>query len=352
MKCVVLAGGSGTRFWPLSREDYPKQLLNIVGNQSMLQMTIDRLIKIKWVTDIYIITREDLREKIIDEIKTVKPENIIAEPSGKNTAPAIGLVSILISLQDPNTVVGFFPADHLIIGHSEFERALQTAEHLARNSDSIITIGVQPTHPSTAYGYIQFDDSSEKDHPGAYKVKTFAEKPHHKLAQRFIASGDFLWNAGMFIWKIDTLMTGLRKNMPDLYESLQNISLRLKDGKLFDDIWEYIDPVSIDYGLLEKSKNIYVVACEFQWNDLGSWNALYDVLGKDNEGNIVRGKGKIMGGRNNFIESNGRFTAVIGADDLVVINTEDATLVVPREKVEMVKEMVDFLKKQGRKDLI
>lgn len=352
MKCVVLAGGSGTRFWPLSREDYPKQLLNIVGNQSMLQMTIDRLIKIKWVTDIYIITRADLREKIIDEIKTIKPENIIAEPSGKNTAPAIGLVSILISLQDPNTVVGFFPADHLIIGHSEFERALQTAEHLARNSDSIITIGVQPTHPSTAYGYIQFDDSSEKDHPGAYKVKTFAEKPHHKLAQRFIASGDFLWNAGMFIWKIDTLMTGLRKNMPDLYESLQNISLRLKDGKLFDDIWEYIDPVSIDYGLLEKSKNIYVVACEFQWNDLGSWNALYDVLGKDNEGNIVRGKGKIMGGHNNFIESNGRFTAVIGVDDLVVINTEDATLVVPREKVEMVKEMVDFLKKQGRKDLI
>ena len=197
-----------------------------------------------------------------------------------------------------------------------------------------------------------FDDSSEKDHPGAYKVKTFAEKPHHKLAQRFIASGDFLWNAGMFIWKIDTLMTGLRKNMPDLYESLQNISLRLKDGKLFDDIWEYIDPVSIDYGLLEKSKNIYVVACEFQWNDLGSWNALYDVLGKDNEGNIVRGKGKIMGGHNNFIESNGRFTAVIGVDDLVVINTEDATLVVPREKVEIVKEMVDFLKKQGRKDLI
>ena len=352
MKCVVLAGGSGTRFWPLSRENYPKQLLNIVGNQSMIQMTIDRLIKIKWVTDIYIITRADLREKIIDEIKTVKPENIIAEPSGKNTAPAIGLISILISLQDPNTVVGFFPADHLIIGHSEFERSLQTAEHLARNSDSIVTIGVQPTHPSTAYGYIQFDDSSEKDHPGAYKVKTFAEKPHHKLAQRFIASGDFLWNAGMFIWKIDTLMTGLRKNMPDLYESLQNISLRLKDGKLFDDIWEYIDPVSIDYGLLEKSKNIYVVACEFQWNDLGSWNALYDVLGKDNEGNIVRGKGKVMDGRNNFIESNGRFTAVIGGDDLVVINTEDATLVVHREKVEMVKEMVDFLKKKGRKDLI
>ena len=140
--------------------------------------------------------------------------------------------------------------------------------------------------------------------------------------------------------------------MPELYESLQNISLRLQEGVSFDDIWEYIVPISIDYGLLEKSNNIYVISCEFQWNDLGSWNALYDVLGKDNKGNIVRGKGKIMDGRNNFIQSNGRFTAVIGADDLVVVNTQDITLVVPREKVEMVKEMVDFLKKQGEKDLI
>jgi len=352
MKCVILAGGSGTRFWPLSRKDSPKQLLNIVGKQSMLQMTIDRLKKIKRVTDIYIITRADLRDKIIDEIKTVKPENVIAEPSGKNTAPAIGLVSTIISLEDPGAVLGFFPADHLIIGHYEFERALHTAEHLARNNNSIVTIGVQPTHPSTAYGYIQFDDSSDEDHPGAYKVKTFAEKPHHKLAQRFISNGDFLWNAGMFVWKIDTLMAGLKSHMPELYESLQKISLRLQEGVSFNDIWEYIVPISIDYGLLEKSNNIYVISCEFQWNDLGSWNALYDVLGKDNKGNIVRGKGKIMDGRNNFIQSNGRFTAVIGADDLVVVNTQDITLVVPREKVEMVKEMVDLLKKQGKKDLI
>ena len=352
MKCVILAGGSGTRFWPLSRKDYPKQLLNIVGKQSMIQMTIDRLIKVKGVTDIYIITRSDLREKIIDQIKTVKPENVIAEPTGKNTAPAIGLVSTLIGLQNPNEVVGFFPADHLIIGHSEFEKALQTAERLAKNSDSIVTIGVQPTHASTAYGYIQFDEISEKEYPGSYKVKTFAEKPHEKLAQRFISSGDFLWNAGMFIWRIDTLMKELNLYMPDLYESLQEISLRMRGEKTFNDIWEYIVPVSIDYGLLEKSKNIYVVACEFQWNDLGSWNALYDVLGKDDEGNIIRGKGKILDGKNNFIESNQRFTAIIAADNLAVINTQDVTLVVPREKVEMVKEMVEYLKRIGKDDLI
>jgi len=352
MKCVVLAGGSGTRFWPLSREDHPKQLLNIVGKQSMLQMTVDRLKKIKAVTDIYIITRADLRDKIIDQIKSVKSENVVSEPSGKNTAPAIGLVSTLIGMKDPDEVLGFFPADHLIIGHSEFERALNTAEHLAQNNDFIITIGVQPTHASTAFGYIQFDENNEKVDSSVYKVKTFAEKPHQELAKRFISSGDFLWNAGMFVWKIDTLMMGLKSYMPELYDSLQNISLRVKNGKPFNDIWEYISPVSIDYGLLEKAKNIYVVSCEFQWNDLGSWNALYDILGKDNDGNIIRGEGKVIDGNNNFIESNERFTAVIGADNLVVVNTQDITLVVPRTKVELVKEMVDLLKKKGRKDLI
>lgn len=352
MKCVVLAGGSGTRFWPLSREDHPKQLLNIVGKQSMLQMTVDRLKKIKAITDIYIITRADLRDKIIDQIKSVKSENVISEPSGKNTAPAIGLISTLIGMKDPDEVLGFFPADHLIIGHSEFERALNTAEHIAQKNDSIITIGVQPTHASTAFGYIQFDENNAKVDSSVFKVKTFAEKPHQELAQRFISSGDFLWNAGMFVWKIDTLMMGLKSYMPELYDSLQNISLRVKNGKPFNDIWEYISPVSIDYGLLEKAKNIYVVSCEFQWNDLGSWNALYDILGKDNDGNIIRGEGKVIDGNNNFIESSERFTAVIGADNLVVVNTQDITLVVPRTKVELVKEMVDLLKKQGRKDLI
>ncbi len=352
MICVILAGGSGKRFWPLSRRDQPKQLLNIVGDQTMLQMTVDRLKKVKGVEDIYIITRSDLKEKIINNVKSIKPENVVAEPSSKNTAPAIALISAIINLKKPNSVVGIFPADHLIIGHLEFQKALVTAESLAKEKDAIVTIGVKPTFASTGYGYIQFEEISEKNFEGVYKVKTFAEKPHKKLAERFIKSGDFLWNAGMFVWKTKILFKGLKTHMPELYDSMSLISDKIKEGKSYNDIWKQIDSESIDYGLLEKVNNIFVISCEFQWNDLGSWNALYNILGKDNKGNIIRGLGKILDGKNNFIHSENVFTAVIGTNDIVVINTDEITLVVPRDKVELVKDMVNYLEETGLNNLV
>jgi len=353
MICVILAGGSGKRFWPLSRRDHPKQLLNIVGDKTMLQMTVDRLKKVKGVEDIYIITRSDLKEKVINNVKSIKPDNVIAEPSGKNTAPAIALISAIIDLRNPNSVVGVFPADHLIIGHLEFQKAIVTAESLAKEKNAIVTIGVKPTFASTGYGYIQHDEEiSEKNFEGVYKVKTFAEKPHKKLAERFIKSGDFLWNAGMFVWKTETLFKGLKTYMPELHDSITLISEKIKECKNYNDIWKEIDSESIDYGLLEKVNNIFVISCEFQWNDLGSWNALYNILPKDNRGNIIRGLGKVLDGKNNFIHSEKIFTAVVGTDDMVVINTDDISLVVHRDKVELVKEMVKFLEETGSDNLV
>jgi len=257
MKCVILAGGSGTRFWPYSRYNRPKQLLKIVGNQSMLQMTVDRLLKIKKVTDIYIITRKDLKDSVIKEISGVKSENIIAEPSGKNTAPAIGLVGALLGLTEPDTVMGVFPADHLIVGHRAFSKAISTADRLAKKGDNLVTIGIRPTSPSTAYGYIQYDDTDEKGYLGAHHVKTFAEKPEKETAEKFVNSGEFLWNGGMFIWKAEIILLEMKTFMCELHDSLDAIYDSLTTPQyetVLDREWELVQPESIDYGILEKAK--------------------------------------------------------------------------------------------------
>ena len=352
MRCVILAGGSGTRFWPYSRSSRPKQLLNIIGEKSMLQMTVDRLKKIKKITHIYIITRKDLYDQIIEEIDGVDPKNVIVEPSGKNTAPAIGMMAALFQLGHKDEIMGVFPADHLIVGHKKFERAINTADYIARKDSNLVTIGIKPTFASTAYGYIQYDENSEIDHFDSYHVKAFAEKPHGKLAKRFLSSGDFLWNAGMFFWRVDTFMGSLNEYLPELHDSLTKIAPKLSSGESFDGLWDLIEPESIDYGLLEKASNIYVVSGDFRWNDIGSWNALYDILNPSKDGNIVKGNGEVIKGKNNLIHSNGRLTAIVGADDLIVINTDDATLVVPNDKVEDVKELVEILKASGKDNLI
>jgi len=352
MRCVILAGGSGTRFWPYSRSSRPKQLLNIIGEKSMLQMTVDRLKKIKKITHIYIITRKDLYDQIIEEVDGVDPKNVIVEPSGKNTAPAIGMMAALFQLGHKDEIMGVFPADHLIVGHKKFERAINTADYIARKDSNLVTIGIKPTFASTAYGYIQYDENSEIDHFDSYHVKAFAEKPHGKLAKRFLSSGDFLWNAGMFFWRVDTFMGSLNEYLPELHDSLTKIAPKLSSGESFDGLWDLIEPESIDYGLLEKASNIYVVSGDFRWNDIGSWNALYDILNPSKDGNIVKGNGEVIKGKNNLIHSNGRLTAIVGADDLIVINTDDATLVVPNDKVEDVKELVEILKASGKDNLI
>ena len=348
---VILAGGSGSRFWPKSREDSPKQLTKILGDKTMIRLTYNRLRKIAETNEILVVASKQISKLIHKDIPEIPKENFILEPSGKNTAPAIGLIGALLGLTEPDTVMGIFPADHLIVGHRKFENAVNTADHLAKKGENLVTIGIRPTSPSTAYGYIQYDETSDEDHLGAYRVKTFAEKPHKDLARRFVDSGDFVWNAGMFFWKVSTFLNTMEKHMPELSESLKLIAPKIQKGEPFRDIWHFIESESIDYGLLEKAKNIYMVSGEFKWNDIGSWNALYDVLNTNVDGNIVRGKGKVMDGKNNLIQSNGRFTAVLGVSNLVVVNTDDATLVVPRDKVEDVKAMVDFLKKSGHGNL-
>lgn len=352
MYCVIMAGGSGTRFWPYSRHSRPKQLLKIVGETSMLQMTVDRLKKINTIQDIFIVTRQDLADVIKEEIIGVKPENIIIEPSGKNTAPCIGLSALKIAKLQKNAVMGIFPADHLIVGHKWFVKAITSAKHIALKKKALVTIGLKPTFPSTGYGYIQYDPESDADHLDAYNVKVFAEKPHLSLAKKFIGSGDFLWNSGMFIWTVDTFLKNVKNHMPDLFHQLSKIDKLITEGKDFKDVWEKIKPESIDYGIMEKAKDVYLIKAKFEWSDLGSWNTVYDYMHKNDDGNAIKGDGIVLNGKNNFIQSDNRLTAIVGLDNIVVVNTDDATLVIPKDQVEDVKDLVNYIKKQNRKELL
>ena len=352
MYCVIMAGGRGTRFWPASRKQNPKQLLNIVGNESMLQMTVDRLVKIKNVEDVFIVTGPDLAPKIEKTIKGINPKNIIIEPSGKDTAAAIGLAALHIKKVREDAIMSVFPADHLVVGVQAFAKTVRSAIQLANKNNFLVTIGVVPTFPATGYGYIQFDKNSPEDHLNCFKVKTFAEKPHKELAERFLESGDFLWNGGMFTWKVSSFFNKIKIYMPDLNDKLVKIEKKIANNQGFTELWNSIKPESIDYGLMEKSDDIYVVKAEFDWNDLGSWDTVFDVSTKSKEHNVIRGEGVVIEGKNNLIQSNGHFTAVIGVDNLVVVNTKDATLVVPREKVEDVKKLVKYLEKKKLDSLL
>ena len=348
-----MAGGSGTRFWPLSRKENPKQLLNIVGGSSMLQMTVDRLRKIKFVDDIFIVTRSDLADRIAETIEGIPIENIIVEPSGKNTAPCIGLSALHLEMLKKDSVMGVFPADHLIVGHQKFQKALKTANQLVQEKYSITTIGIKPTYPSTAYGYIQYTKDKVAGQVDTYHLKAFAEKPHFSLAKRFIKSGDFLWNSGIFIWRANVLLDLMKVYLPDLYKQLIKMKPIIKKNQDISNLWEAITPESIDYGIMEKvGSDAYVIKADFEWSDLGSWNALYDILPKSNGGNVVRGEGMVLNGKDNFIHSQDHFTAVVGLENVVIIHTDDATLVVHKDQVEKVKSMVDLLTESNREDLL
>ncbi|MFQ6616245.1 MAG: mannose-1-phosphate guanylyltransferase [Fidelibacterota bacterium] len=352
---VIMAGGRGTRFWPLSRNSRPKQLLNIIGERSMLQMTVDRLRKIDFVKGTYIITGEDLADHVVDGIEGVPPEHVIVEPSGKNTAPCIGLAIHHIVKNDGASVVGVFPSDHLIVGHRIFARTLETARDLAQSQDVLVTIGITPSSPHTGYGYIQFDKRHELVEGRAYKVKTFAEKPTRSVAEKFLKSGDFLWNSGIFVWQASTYLEAMERHLPEHHEILGQIGGAIGSKEYEDTLesrWELLRPESVDYGILEKADNICVVKTSFEWSDVGSWNSYYELLTKNGEGNVLKGDVLVLDSRNNLIHSNGRMTAVVGLENVVVINVEDATLVARMDRVEDVKKIVTLLKKAGRQDLL
>ena len=357
---VILAGGSGTRFWPLSRETHPKQMLQIVGEDSLLKETIKRMRGFVPAKNIWIVTTEDKAQGIrfhIDSLGSwAKEIRFINEPLGRNTAPAIGLAAIYLNQVSPRSIMVVLPSDHAIPDAEKFLRDLKVAVQGAQE-DSLVTFGIKPIRPETGYGYIKVIRPPKMKSKGLPKVDGFFEKPDLKTAKRYLSHGGYYWNSGIFVFKTSKILSELRRFTPSLYQTLVSIPPAAipdfpadRGRPPWAEHYAMLEPVSIDYAIMERSHDIRMVPAKFRWSDLGSWAALDEVIEKDKTGNILRGNAIDIGSQNSTVFAGDRLVATIGLKDMVVVDTPDATLVTPKEKVQEVRKIVDTLKQRDREE--
>lgn len=350
MMGVILAGGSGTRFWPLSREEYPKQLLKIFGNQTLIQATLSRISDLIPLKQVYIVTNPQQAEQIRFQLPPAfgNGPHFISEPVGRNTAAAIGLSAIFLRKKFHEETMVVLSADHFIRNVQGFIDALLLGETLAKKH-YLVTLGARPTRPETAYGYIQ-KGNPFNDHPGASSVERFIEKPDLETAERHLKDGNTLWNTGIFVWKVSTILGEIGRCLPALSEGLRMIEEKIgtaEEEETLRRIYPQLPSISIDYAVLEKSDRLAVIPCHMGWEDVGSWNALDEVLPKDGDGNIVTGNVVNIGSRDTIVYGDKRVIAVVGLNDVVVADTDDATLICSKEKAQEVKKVVEALKKRN-----
>ena len=350
---VILAGGRGTRFWPLSRKRRAKQLLALDGKQTMIQQTVSRLLPLAPAKHFWIITNEDSQREIARQIPRLGKPQIIAEPAGRNTAPAIGLAAFILMQSDPDAVIGMFPSDHVIGDEKRYARVLQAGITIAAAGENIVVLGVRPTRAETGYGYIEVDLAAEQE---AYRVLRFTEKPYAERAARFLEAGNYFWNSGMFLWSARTLANALREHLPKTAPLLDKIAQTFGTRKFaatFRRLYPQCENISIDYAVLEprsskgeQNSNIFCLPADFGWNDLGSWTALHEhhiAKGQAADGNLISGACFTLNAARNYIHAPGKFVAAVGVNDLVVVETDDALLITTLEHAQDVGKIVKYL---------
>lgn len=346
---VIMAGGGGTRFWPLSRQDEPKQLLNLSGNDLMVNETIDRIAAVTDKENIFIVTNEAQVPKMLAATEgRIKRSHILAEPSARNTAACIGYAAIEIVKKYGDGIMCIFPSDHYIKDCAAFERVLREAVRTAETQDKLITLGITPTYPSTGYGYIQFDPSSLEL---AKQVIEFKEKPDEKAAMEYIRSGKYAWNSGMFIWKASTILSKFEEFLPEVSACLNEIASAMNteiEKEVIAKVYPTIPSISIDYGIMEKCKDVLVISAEFGWNDVGSWDNLGVLYDTDANGNVIVGNQINIDTKNCISYAKKRLITTIGVEDLIIVETDDAILVCDKSKAQEVKQIVDQLKAEGQ----
>lgn len=348
-----MAGGAGTRFWPLSREKKPKQFLPVISSKTMIEETVNRLLPRIAPSDIYTIANPEQTEVIKKLISDIPKKNLLVEPQGKNTAPSLMLATAFLFLKNPSTVIVALPADHLIQNTPLFLKKLMAAAEAAEREKHLITFGIPPDHPATGYGYIQFslEDRTEIAGETFYAVERFKEKPDAIQAKSFLKAGNYFWNSGMFVWRADIFAQKLEEFAPVMFSYWKEILEALKGPNTpqIEKIFDVIPPLSIDYALMEKARGVLMCEGNFGWSDVGAWSALFDIWNKEEGGNALKGESIALDSENCLLYSPHKFTALIGLKDLIIVDTEDALLICRKDQDQRVKEVVDLLKKKGTK---
>ncbi len=345
--CVIMAGGVGSRFWPYSRMHKPKQFLDILGvGRSLLQMTFDRFSRICPAENILVVTNKEYISLVSEQLPDIDEKNILSEPFRKNTAPCIAYASEKIRKADPEAVMVVAPSDHFIQHEEKFLRVIRSGLEFATKSDALLTLGIEPVRPETGYGYIQIRKGSQhKAGDNLYKVKTFTEKPDRKMAEVFLESGDFYWNSGIFIWSVNAILEAFREYKPDMYHLFaegRDLYNTEKEKKFIYDVYINCPEISIDYAIMEKAENVYVICADFGWSDLGTWNSLYEHSEKDDHGNVVAGGEVLLYKTSNSIIHTDKEKLVVayGLEEYIVVQSEDILLICPIKEEQRIKQFV------------
>ena len=347
---IIMAGGVGSRFWPMSTSKMPKQFLDVLGTgESLLQQTYRRLSKICPNSQILILTNTDYRNICLDQLSEIEKENILCEPVRRNTAPCIAYASFKIQKMNPNANIIVAPSDHLITNELEFERIVKECLDVSAMEDCLITLGIKPSRVETGYGYIQFSEETNSINNIIKKVKTFTEKPNLEIAKKFLESGDFLWNSGMFIWSVDTIIRSFENLLPEMYDMFiegNGVWNTDKESEFINNIFPSCKNISIDYGIMEQSKSVYVYPSDFGWSDLGTWGSLSGHAELDAENNALISKNVLLyNSENNIVRISDKKIGVLqGLDGYIVVDTEHALLICKKEEEQKIKQIVSDVK--------
>ena len=356
--CVIMAGGVGSRFWPMSRTERPKQFIDILGTgKSLLQQTFERFLPICPPENIYVVTNNIYIDLVLEQLPDIKKNHVLGEPLRKNTAPCIAYANHKISIENPNAKIIVAPADHLILKEKLFEDRINEGLNFVEDNNVLLTLGIKPSRPDTGYGYIQInnDKKVDTDNDKLKKVKTFTEKPNHEMAQFFVESGEFFWNSGIFIWNLNSINKAFKNLLPeieDLFEKGKNLYNTDKESDFINSTYSQCTNISIDYGVMEKADNVYVLQSEFGWSDLGTWGALYEQRDKDENKNVLSSENILTYDTENCIVQlpKDKLAVVQGLDDYIIVESNNTLLICKKNEEQMIKQFVsDVELKKGEK---